>query len=190
VQARPNLDVLPSDKTTEQAKLVLAGMSFREQVLATQLQSLAHYYDVVIIDCAPSVDVLHVSALVAADYLVIPTKLSFLAVDGVSEMLRSVLAIRTSNPDLAPSVICILPTFFERTTRETVAQLRSLTTHFARLVWPPIPVDVKLREAPVFGKTIWEHAPRSRSIVGIETSSNGRRYGGYADFVERLEQYL
>jgi chromosome partitioning protein len=64
VQARPNLDIIPSDKTTEPAKRMLVSMDFRERILADTLA--AFEYDVAIIDCAPSVDVLHVAALVAA----------------------------------------------------------------------------------------------------------------------------
>lgn len=183
VAARPGLDVLPSDKSTAAAKRALVGMNFRERVLADALAELD--YDVVVIDCAPSVDVLHVAALVAAQWLVIPSRLDYLAVDGVNEMLSSVLEIRQQSPEQAPNVLGILPTFFDRQTKETVVQLRALVESFGQLVLPPVPVDTKLREAPAFGKTIWEYAPRTRSILGI-LNGNGQRYGGYAQFIERV----
>ncbi len=186
VQARPGLDVIPSDKTTEPAKRALAAMDFREQVLADALNSLAGDYDMMVIDCAPSVDVLHVSALVAADWLVVPSKLDYLAVDGINEVLTSVVELKR-RAGKGPELLGILPTFFDRQTNETVTQLQALVKTFGRLVLPPIPVDTKLREAPAYGKTIWEYAPKTRSVVGI-ANGNGKRYGGYAQFVGRVRE--
>lgn len=188
VPARPGLDVIPSDKTTEPAKRALGAMDFRERVLADALEELAGRYDLVVIDCAPSVDVLHVAALVAADWLVVPSKLDFLAVDGVNEVLTSVVEIRRRSAQ-APELFGILPTFFDRQTNETMFQLEALVRDFGGLVLPPIPVDVKLREAPAYGKTIWEYAPRSRSVVGI-AGSNGASFGGYLQFIERVREVV
>lgn len=188
VEARPNLDVIPSDKTTEPAKRALVAMDFRERVLADALAGLAGDYDVAIIDCAPSVDVLHVAALVASDYLVVPSKLDYLAVDGINEVLTSVIEIERRAPK-APELLGILPTFLDRTTNETMVQLRALVKTFGGLVLPPIPVDVKLREAPAYGQTIWEYAPRSRSVVGIRNGS-GQYLGGYNQFVDRVRKVL
>jgi chromosome partitioning protein len=187
VNARERLDVLPSDKTTEPAKRILAGVDFRERVLADTLQELDGY-DVAVIDCAPSLDVLHVAALVAADWLVIPTKLDYLAVDGVNEVLASLAEIKKRS-EHAPELLGILPTFFDRTTNETMMQLRSLVDSFGDLVLPPIPVDTKLREAPAYGETVWEYAPSTRSVVGI-TGNNGSQRGGYLDFIDRVEKVL
>lgn len=188
VEARPGMDVIPSDKTTEAAKRVLAAMNFRERVLADALDSLAGRYDVAVIDCAPSVDVLHVAALVAADWLVVPSKLDYLAVDGVNEVLTSVVEIGQRSPN-APQLLGILPTFFDRQTNETVTQLRTLVKTFGRLVLPPIPVDTKLREAPAYGQSIWEYAPRTRSVVGV-ANGTGQRHGGYLQFIDRVREVL
>jgi len=185
--ARDRLDVIPSDKTTEPAKRILAGVDFREDVLADALDALDGY-DVAVIDCAPSLDVLHVAALVAADWLVIPTKLDFLAVDGVNEVLASLVEIKRRSED-APALLGILPTFFDRTTNETMIQLRALVRTFGELVLPPIPVDTKLREAPAHGATVWEYAPDTRSVVGVR-GHNGKRRGGYLEFIDRVREIL
>lgn len=186
LSARPNLDIIPSDKSTEPAKRVLSSLDFRERVLADALAGLGEGYDAVVIDCAPSVDVLHVAALVAADWIVIPTKLDYLAVDGVREVITSVEEIKRRTRR-APQVLGVLPTFWDRRTNETVAQLNDLARAFGRLVLPPIPEDVRLREAPAYGQTVWEYAPTSRSVVGV-TNGNGRTVGGYAQFVERVKE--
>ena len=184
VNARPNLDLIPSDKSTEAAKRTLVSLNFRERILADALADLA--YHVVVIDCAPSLDVLHVSALVAADWLVVPTRLDYLAVDGVSEVLRSLAEIRKQSPASAPALLGILPTFYDRTTNETLVQFKALVDVFGKYVLPPIPVDTKLREAPAHGATIWEYAPASRSAVGIALNGSGNLVGGYGQFVEHV----
>ena len=77
-----HLDVIRSDKSTTALKQVLAGVTLREYILIDALQHSG--YEVIILDCAPSVDLLHFAALVAADYLLIPTRLDKLAVNGVT----------------------------------------------------------------------------------------------------------
>lgn len=187
VQARPNLWMLPSDKTTEMAKRTLTGMSFRERILQMTLQGLEQAFDIAVIDCAPSLDVLHVAAIVAAQWIVIPTRLDFLAVDGVNEVIRSMVQIRQAG-SVVPRVLGILPTFYDRQTSETLLQLRALASTFQALVLAPIPTDVHLREAPAHGQTIWEYAPTSRSVVGMDLGNSHR--GGYKEFMDRIRSVL
>jgi chromosome partitioning protein len=191
VSARERLDVIPSDRpSTELAKRILASLDFRsapERVLADTLEELAPKYDVAVIDCAPSVDVLHVAALVAADWLVVPTKLDYLALDGVNEVILFLEEIEQSGSSAA-SLLGVLPTFYERRTNETVEQLDILLDAFGDLVLPPIPTDVRLREAPAFGRTVWEYAPRTRSVVGFR--EHAQLCGGYARFITQMEASL
>jgi len=191
VSAREGLDVIPSDRpSTELAKRVLASLDFRsspELVLVATLEELALKYDVAVIDCAPSVDVLYVAALVAADWLVVPTKLDYLAIEGVNEVVLFLEEIAQSGSKVA-SLLGVLPTFYERRTNETIEQLDVLLDVFGDLVLPPIPTDVRLREAPAFGQTIWEYAPRTRSVVGFREQT--QLYGGYARFIIQMEVSL
>ena len=187
-QARPNLDIIPSDKSTEAAKRTLVNMHYRESILERALDPLKNDYDVIVMDCAPSTDVLHEAALLAADWLVVPCKLDFLSVDGVTELLTSVLALKRQSPK-APHLFGILPTFFDRRTRETVTQLKALVAAFGPLVLPPIPVDTKLRECSAHGQTIWEYSATSRSAEGISVG-NGKSVGGYRKFVQQVEDRL
>lgn len=188
VNARQNLDVIPSDATTAQAKERLVSLSFREQVLRSALEHMADRYDVAVIDCAPSVDVLHVAALTAADWLVIPTSLRYLAVAGVNGVVHFLNRMSQRSPRTA-TLLGILPTFFDRRTNETLEQLDNLLKAFSELVLPPIPIDVKLAEAPASGQTIWEYAPGTRGIVGF-AGRNGNRYGGYERFISRVRREL
>lgn len=185
VQARENLDVIRADKTTANLKIMLSGMDFREYTL---MNALGKYeYDLVIMDCAPSVDVLHTAALVAADYLIIPTKLDQFAIKGVRESLRSLQAVQHASRSKC-QLAGVLPTFYDRVTKESQAQLVNLSEAFRGLVWPVIPQDVNCREANRMGKTLYEYDAKSRAIRGVEET--GRLAGGYDAALFRLCMYL
>jgi cellulose biosynthesis protein BcsQ len=84
----------------------------------------------------------------------------------------------------------VLPTFYDRVTKETMEQLKALAKDFGDKVLPPIPVDTKFREAPLYGQTIWEYAPDSRGARGILGRRGDERLGGYSALVERTEKEL
>jgi len=184
IQARPNLDVLASDKRTEKVKRHITLSDFREGILADILRSTA--YHVILIDMAPSMDVLHVNGLVASDWVVIPTRLDALAVDGVKEILLTMGEVgQRGHPFQGYS---ILPTFFDRTTRETLAQFQDLARTFGGRVWPPLPQDTRVREASAYGKTLWEYSPDSPAILGYLEGK--QRLGGYRQILDRIREVI
>jgi chromosome partitioning protein len=177
------LDVIRSDKSTTSLKQTLAGVMLREYVLADVLQGSG--YDMVVMDCAPSVDLLHFAALVAADYLLIPTRLDKLALNGVRDALQTLAALkRISHCQVAG----ILPTFYERVTLESHEQLVHLAHTFGRLVLPPIPQDTQCRVASRYGKTLWEHEPNAKALIGYDQGS--KHIGGYIQVLERIQELL
>jgi chromosome partitioning protein len=185
VQARENLVAIRADKTTTALKVQLSAADFREYALSNVLENTP--YDLVIFDCAPSVDILHTAALVAADYLIVPTRLDQFAIKGVAEMvqsLRSIIRAKASNCQLAG----IVPTFYDRTTRETQEQLENLASAFGSLVWPVVPADTACRVASRAGQTIWEYGPSSRAVIGNEIGTT--RVGGYQSVLDRLMRLL
>jgi chromosome partitioning protein len=178
-----HLDVIRSDKNTTALKQILAGVTLREYILADVLQNSG--YDVIVLDCAPSVDLLHFAALVAADYLLIPTRLDKLALNGVRDALQTLAALkRISHCQMAG----ILPTFYERVTLESHEQLVHLAQTFGRLVLPPIPQDTQCRVASRYGKTLWEHEPNAKALTGYEQGS--KHIGGYIQVLERVKELL
>jgi chromosome partitioning protein len=182
--ARPNLAILPGDKQTEKVKRRITLSDFRESIFTEPLRNSG--YQVVLLDMAPSLDVLHVNGLIASDYVVIPTQLDALAVDGVREIILTMGEV--SSRGHAFQGYSILPTFFERTTRETLSQLKELTQVFGAHVWPPVPQDTRVRESAAYGKTIWEYCPDSAAVLGY---ANGKqRIGGYRQTLERLKEVL
>ncbi len=186
-EARPNLDIIACDKTGEAVGRHVTTQNYREKIVKKALKGAA--YDVIILDTPPSLGVLHVAALVASHWILIPTKLDAMAVDGVNEILRSMAEVEQGEDDPHKfEGYSILPTFFDRTTKETTIQLRELVNAFGKIVWPPIPQDTKAREAAAYGKTLWEYSPDSPSIVGYQF--NGKRAGGYLDLLERIKEVI
>jgi chromosome partitioning protein len=184
INVRPGLDILAGDKSTEKVKRQITLEDFREGVLRDLFAGSG--YDVVLLDMAPSLDVLHINGLVASDFVMIPTRLDALAVDGVKEILLSMAEI--SQRGHAFLGYCILPTFFDRTTRETLTQLQEIVLAFGRQVWPPVPTDTKAREAAAFGKTLWEYSPSSPAVAGY--NENRKKVGGYRQVLQRLMEVL
>jgi len=178
-----HLDVIRSDKSTTALKQILAGVTLREYILVDILARAT--YDVILLDCAPSVDLLHFAALVAADYLLIPTRLDKLAVNGVRDALQTLAALKRISDC---QVLGILPTFYERVTLESHEQLVHLAQTFGRLVLPPIPLDTQCRVATRFGKTLWDYSPNAKALIGYEQGN--RRVGGYLQALERVKEWL
>ena len=184
VPVRPNLNLVAGDKQTEKVKRQITLADFRETILSDILASSA--YDAVLLDLAPSLDVLHINGLIAADWVVIPTRLDALAVDGVKEILTTMAEIGRNGHSYRG--YSILPTFFDRTTRETLLQFEELTRVFGANVWPPVPQDTRVRETAAYGQTLWEYSPHSTSIAGFK---DGRqRLGGYRQVLARVLEVL
>jgi chromosome partitioning protein len=185
IEARPNLFLLRSDKTTMLAENIVKGRDYSEYALANALEN--YDYDLVFLDCAPSARVLHTGALVAADYLIIPTELENFSVKGIVEVERTLKSARkmtTSNCEIAG----ILPTNLNRRKQEYQAQLANLAEVYGKLVWPPIPTDAKIDVAHRKGLTLLEFAPKSPALIGRK---EGKKYiGGYRQAFERLLEYV
>lgn len=164
--ARDDLYLIRSDKYTAVLKQTLAGMDFRETVLARGLEIWSQAYDYCVMDCAPSVDILHTAALVAADQLLIPTRLDQFAVKGATEIMTSLAAVKLASRSEC-ELAGILPTFYDKVTNESQMQLVNLAEAFGELVWAPIAQDNSCRVANRKGKTLWE-IPRGRALAGYE----------------------
>jgi chromosome partitioning protein len=173
---RPNLDLLPGDKTTAAVKAELASIPFRETILARKLARLANDYDLIILDTSPSIDLLQISALVASTHYLIPVSCQHLAAAGAAMALSTVAALSDAGA-LDTRLLGLLPTFYDRRTTESTTQLRELADQYGRLLLPPIPIDTKAAEAPAHGQTLYEYAPNTRALVGIGSGVAG--LGGY-----------
>ena len=158
--ARSNLDLLAGGRLLARSKKTIASLPYgAEHVLAEKLIPL-NDYDYVILDTAPSWDVLNVYALFYAQEVLLPISMEALAVYGMADFLEAIQGVRRYNP--AVQLKYVLPTFFDLRVRKSSEILQQLVDHFQRLVLPPIRYNVDLSECPARGKTIFEYAPKSR----------------------------
>jgi chromosome partitioning protein len=148
------LDLLPADKNLVGAAIELISTEKREYHLKELLQQIRDNYAYVIMDCPPALDLLTLNALTAADSVLVPIQCEYLALEGVSELLDTLMRIRrTLNPDLAIEGI-VLTMYDERTSlsKQVASDLRSF---FGSQVFQSvIPRNVRLAEAPSYGKPI------------------------------------
>lgn len=182
---RDNLYVVPGDKTTDRVLGRMREEQWGTAEFADRLreESTGLEMDVVLLDLAPSLNHLQIAAMLASDYVIIPTRLRYTDLDGVNEITRSIS--ETARRSRMPGRFYLLPTFFDRVTRETHQRLVELVNAFGRQVLPPIPQDVKLAEAPGRGMTIWEYAPQCAAVQGY-INGNGKTIGGYAAILDEL----
>jgi len=148
------LDILPADKNLVGAAIELVATERREYHLKGLLEQVKNNYSYVIIDCPPALDLLTLNALTAADSVLVPIQCEYLALEGVSELLNTLMRIRrTLNPDLAIEGI-LLTMYDERTTlsKQVASDLRSFFG--AQVFQSVIPRNVRLAEAPSHGKPI------------------------------------
>ncbi len=189
------LFVVPNDHTSELVKEHIRSANFREHLLRNALAEVSKDYDLCILDTPPSTDVLHILALVAADYLIIPALMDYYALDGINYELRTLRDLARVPGVKAPELLGILPTRFERRTNETISNLEEIAKTIGNdILLPPIPEDTKMREASAVGQTIWKYAPLSRSAIGIDGMSESvnslGKTGGYLHVCEILAEAL
>jgi chromosome partitioning protein len=161
-----NLDVVPADKNLAGAAVELVTAENREYKLQALLNSLNDRYRFVILDCPPALDLLTLNALVAANAVLVPIQCEYLALEGVSELLDTLMRIRrTLNPKLEIEGI-LLTMYDERTTlsRQVATDLRSFFG--SQIFQTVIPRNVRLAEAPSFGKPIIFYDIHSKGAEG------------------------
>jgi chromosome partitioning protein len=159
------LDLIPATPDLAGAEVQLAGAEERHARLARVIGEVRRGYDFVLVDCPPSLSLLTVNALVAAQGLLVPLECSYLATQGLRELLDTWERVRESfNPKLA--IAGILLTMYDGRTlhsREVVERVRE---RFGRLVFKTvIPHSVRFREAPVLGQSLLEYAPRHPGAI-------------------------
>jgi len=160
--AVPGLSILPSDVGLAGAEIELISMPRREHRLAYALEGVAEDYDVVLVDCPPSLGLLTVNALVAATHLLVPIQCEFYALEGLAHLTQTVdLVRRSSNPAL--QVLGIVMTLFDGRTTLSSQVVEEVRRGYPDLVFDTvIPRNVRLSEAPSYGQSIAQYDPRSR----------------------------
>jgi chromosome partitioning protein len=172
-----NLDIAPADTSLAGVEQVLANRIGRETILREAFEALEQTdarYDFVLLDCPPSLGVLAANALVGADRVLVPVQTEYFALQGMAKLFEVIeLVKKRLNPQL--TIAAILPCMVDLRTNLTAEVLAEVERHFGRYMAKSyIRANVKLAEAPSFGRTIFEHAP----------DSNGAQ--DYLDFAAEL----
>jgi chromosome partitioning protein len=152
---RPGLYILPANANLAAAEIELVGMLQRELALRNALQTAAYEY--VIIDCPPALGLLTINALSAASTILIPVQTEYYALEGLGQLLATVQRVRQSlNPSL--DLLGVVLTMYDKRTSLSEQVMDELHNHFGDKVFKVVvPRNVRLAEAPSFGKTIFEH---------------------------------
>jgi chromosome partitioning protein len=166
----PGLSVVPADTALASVEQALADRIGREMVLRDALNRLEgeRRFDFVLMDCPPSLGVLSANALVATHEVLIPLQTEYFALQGMAKLLEVIeLVRRRLNPGLA--VCSVLPCMVDLRTNLASEVLDEIRSYFGPVVAATvIRANVKLAEAPSFGRTIFEHAPDSHGAADHE----------------------
>ena len=155
-------DVLPSNKALAGAGIELISMDHREYLLKNALAQIADRYDYILIDCPPSLELLTLNALCAADSILVPVQGEYYALEGLSDLMNTVRIVRRSlNPKL--DLEGVLLTMFDGRTNLAVQVAEEVKHYFPGKVYATvIPRNVRLSEAPSHGKPITAYDRSSR----------------------------
>lgn len=150
-----NVSILPANAQLAAAEVDLAAETEREYRLKKALQMLD--YDFVLIDCPPSLGLLSINALTAADFVLVPVQAEYYALEGLSQLLEIIQRVRSGlNKDL--QLLGVVVTMYDSRTALSEQVVQELKKHLGdKLMHTIIPRNVRLAEAPSFGRSILEH---------------------------------
>ena len=171
-------DVIPSSADLAGAGVELIGMDHRERQLREDLNALREAYDLILIDCPPSLEMLTLNGLVAADGILIPVQCEYYALEGLSDLMATLRSVkRRLNPGL--DIFGVILTMFDGRTNFSTQVAQEVRRHFPGKVFATsIPRNVRLAEAPSHGLPITAYDRSSRGAVA------------YRDLAEEVERKL
>jgi chromosome partitioning protein len=161
----PNLFIAPANIHLSGAEIELVNAIARETKLRQALSVMKHEFDFILIDCPPSLGLLTINTLTAAETVFIPIQCEFYALDGVGQLLRTIILVKSGlNPNLR--IEGVLLTMCDLRTNLSVQVMQEIKKRFQDKVYNTIiPRNIKLSEAPSFGKPINEYDDRSAGAV-------------------------
>lgn len=156
------LRIAPSTADLAGANVELVSVEAREHQLRMLLEEAKHAYDYIIIDCPPSLGLLTLNSLVAADEILIPVQAEYYALEGLGQLLETIELIKEHlRPDI--EILGALITMFDKRTRLSTDVMNELYRHFPNSIFKSvIPRTVRLAEAPSFGQSIFQYDPRGK----------------------------
>lgn len=159
------LDLIPSHIDLVGAEIEMLNLPDREQLLKRVLQQVRSDYDYILIDCSPSLGLITVNALTAADSVIIPVQCEFFALEGIAKLLNTIKIIKSQlNPAL--SIMGFVLTMYDNRLKLSNQVLEEVKRHFGDLVFHSVIArNVRLSEAPSHGQTILDYEPKSKGAM-------------------------
>lgn len=155
--SRPNLDILPSGMELAGAEIEMVALEGRDSLLKSSLKGIRHLYDFIFIDCPPSLGLLTLNALTAADSILIPIQSEFFALEGLSQLMSTVAAVR-KHFNATLGIEGVILTMYDARRNLSLQVAREVKKYFAdKLYRTVITRNVRLSEAPSYGKNIFEY---------------------------------
>jgi len=162
----PGLRILPADIDLVGAEIELVGVERREHRLRDVLESVAASYDYVVVDCPPSLGLLTINALVAADRVLVPLQCEFYALEGLAHLLKKTVKLVRDKLNPRLDLLGILLTMFDGRTSLALQIREEVNRYFPGQVFDTvIPRNVRLTEAPSHGRPVMLHDLRSSGSV-------------------------
>lgn len=166
----PNFSIVPSSPDLAAAEIELVEMEKREFALKKALSKEGVNYDYILIDCPPSLSLVTINALVAADAVIVPLQCEFLALEGVSDLIRNINIIKKNfNPSLTLHGVVL--TMYDKRNNLTQMVEEDVRHFFGKKVYETvIPRNVKISEAPSHGKPVLLYdfkCPGSQAYIGL-----------------------
>jgi chromosome partitioning protein len=161
-QIRPNLSLIPAKVELYAAEIELVYIERREYRLKSALDSIRGDFDFILIDCPPSLGLLTVNALTAADGVILPLQCEYFALEGMQQLLNTIRLVRDRKLNPGIQLFGVVMTMFDPRTKLGGEVVREIQEHFPKEKFNTIiPRNVRLAEAPSYGQTILEMEARS-----------------------------
>lgn len=161
----PNLDLIPAHIDLVGAEIEMINLPEREHMMKRVLEKVRNKYDFIIIDCSPSLGLITINSLTAADSLIIPVQCEYFALEGLGKLLNTVKIIQSKqNPEL--DIEGFLLTMYDSRLRLSNQIVEEIKTHFQQMVFKTIiQRNTRLGEAPSFGQTVIMHDANSKGAI-------------------------
>ena len=161
----PNLDLIPAHIDLVGAEIEMINLPNREKMMRKVINKIKNDYDFIIIDCSPSLGLIVLNSLSAADSVIIPVQCEYFALEGIAKLLNTIKIVQNKlNPDL--EIEGILLTMYDSRLRLANQVVEEVKSHFQQMVFETIiQRNTKLGEAPSFGETILMHDADSRGAI-------------------------
>jgi len=174
----PNLFLVPSHLSLAGAEIEMVNMISRETLLKKKLKEMTEEYDYVLIDCPPSLGLLTINALTAAERLIIPIQCEYFALEGLGQLIETTKLVRGVNPSLKIGGVVL--TMYDSRTKLSESVVKDVKEFFKDVAFESVvPRNVRLSESPSHGKTIFQYDDKSTGAMAYSKLAN--------EFIKRFE---